>query len=68
MLSMSILTIFNINNVDGVVLVSFLFNCKHISNFFLIVGIEQANVCFVHIEKVNIFKDKIGHIMDYVLF
>ena len=63
MLRMSILTIFNINDVNGVVLVSLLFNCKHISNLVLIVGFEQGSVCFVHFEKVNIFEDKIGHIM-----
>ena len=65
---MSMLTIFNINDVNGVILVSLLFNCKNISNFVLIVEFEQANVCFVHIEKVNIFEDKIGHITRYVLF
>ena len=46
----------------------FIVNCKHISNFVLIVDFEQANVCLVHIEKANIFEDKIGHIMRYVLF
>ena len=45
--------IFNINDVNGVV---------------LIVDFEQANIWFVHIEKVNIFEDKIGHIMRYVSF
>ena len=65
---MSMLTTFNINDVNGVVLLSLLFNCKHISNFVLIVDFEQANVCLVHIEKANIFEDKIGHIMRYVLF
>ena len=34
---------------------------KYISNFFLIVDFEQANVCSVHIEKANIFEDNIGH-------
>ena len=65
---MSMLTIFNINNVTGVVLVSLLLTCKHISNFVLIVDFEQTNVCLVQIEKTNIFEDKIGHIMSYVLF
>ena len=46
----------------------FIVNCEHISNFVLIVDFEQANVCLVHIEKANIFEDKIGHIMRYVLF
>ena len=45
----------------------FIINCKHISSFVLIVDFEQTNVCFVHIEKVNMFEDKIGHIMRYVL-
>ena len=62
------LTIFNINDVSGVILSIFIVNCKHISNFVLIVDFEQANVCLVHIEKANIFEDKIGHIMRYVLF
>ena len=59
------LTIFNIDNVNGSF---FIVNCKHISNFVLIVHFEQANVCFVRIEKVNIFEDKIGYVMRYVLF
>ena len=46
----------------------FIVNCKHILNFVLFVDSEQANVCLVHIEKANIFEDKIGHIMRYVLF
>ena len=61
---MSMLTIFNINDVNGV----FIANCKHISNFVLIADFEQTNVCLVYIEKANIFEDKIGHIMRYVLF
>ena len=32
-------------------------NCEHISNFVLIVDFEQANVCWVHIEKPNTFED-----------
>ena len=43
-LRMSMLTIFNINNING-----FLVNYKHISNFVLIFDFEQANVCLVHI-------------------
>ena len=46
----------------------FIFNCKYISNFVLIVDFEQAKVCLVHIEKGKNFKDKIGHTMRYVLF
>ena len=61
---MLMLTIFNINDVSGVILSIFIVNCKHISNFVLIVDFEQANVCLVHIEKANIFEDKIGHIMN----
>ena len=60
-LRMSMLTIFNINDANIV-------NCKHISNFVLIVDFAQANVCLVLIEKTNIFEDKIGYIMRYVLF
>ena len=52
-LRMSVLMIFNINDVNGVI---------------LIVDFEQANIWFVHIEKVNIFEDKIGHIMRHVSF
>ena len=66
-LRMSMLTTFNINDVNGVVSV-FIVNCKQISNFLLIVDFKQANVCLAHIEKANIFEDKIGHIMHYVLF
>ena len=54
---------FNINDVNGAVLVSLLFNCKHISNFVLIVDFEQANGCMVRIEKAIIFVDKIRHII-----
>ena len=42
-------------------------NCELISNFLLIVDFEQANVCWVHIEKINTFEDKIGYIMRYVV-
>ena len=58
MLRMSVLTIFNISDVNGVVLVSLLLT----ADFVLMVDFEQANVCLVHIEKVNIFE--IGHIMN----
>ena len=43
----------------------FVLNCEHISSFVLIVEFEQANVCWVHIEKTNTFEDKIGYIMRY---
>ena len=65
---MSMFTIFIISDVNGVVLVSLIVHCKHISKFVLIVDFEQANVCLVHTEKANIFEEKIGHIMLYVLF
>ena len=42
-------------------------NCKHISNFLLIIDFEQANVCWVHIEKINTFEGKIRYIMRYVV-
>ena len=41
-------------------------NCGHISKFVLIVDIEQANVCWAHIEKTNTYEDKIRYIMRYV--
>ena len=41
--------------------------CELISNFVLVVDFEQANVCWVHIEKANTFEDKIGYIMLYVV-
>ena len=37
-----------------------------VSLFFLIVKFEQANVCWVRIEKTNTFEDKIRCIMRYV--
>ena len=40
----------------------FIVNCEHISNFFLTVDFEQANVCLVQIEKTNTFEDKIEYI------
>ena len=67
-LRMSVLKIFNINDVNGVVLVSLFLIVNVFPTFVLIVDFEQANVYLVHIEKANIFEDKIGHIMRYVLF
>ena len=65
---MSRLTIFNINDVQWRRSSFSIINCKHISNIVLIVDFEQVSVCLVHIEKANIFEDKIGHIMPYALF
>ena len=45
----------------------FIVNCEHISNFVSVVGFEQANVCWVHIEIKNTFEGKIGYIMRYVV-
>ena len=45
----------------------FMVNCEHISHFALIVNFQQANVCWVYIEKTNTFEDKIGYIMRYVV-
>ena len=45
----------------------FIVNCEHISNFLLIIDFEQAKVCWVHIEKINTFEDKIRYIMRYVV-
>ena len=53
--------------VNGIVLVSLMLTVN-IVQFVLIADFEQANVFLVHIEKANIFEDKIGHIMRYVLF
>ena len=59
---MPMLTIFNINDVSGVVLVSSLLTVTiFCSNFVQIVDFEQEKVCLVHIEKTNPFEDKIGH-------
>ena len=44
----------------------YIFNCEHIPNFLLIVDFEQTKVCWVHIEKINTFEDKIRYIMCYV--
>ena len=45
----------------------FIVNCEHISNFLLIYYFEQAKVCWVHIEKINTFKNKITYIVSYVV-
>ena len=63
---MSMLTIFNINDVICGVLVSIV-SCEHISNLVLIIDFEQASVCLVHIEKTITFEDKIGYIIRYVV-
>ena len=42
-------------------------NYKHILNFVLIIDFEQANVFRAHIEKTNIFEDRIRYIMRYVV-
>ena len=59
--------IFNIDDVSGVGSSVFVFNCKHSSNFVLIVNSEQVSVCLVHIEKTNIFEtgSSISCIMYY---
>ena len=44
----------------------FIVNCEHFSTFVLIVEFEQANVCWVRIEKTNTFEDKTRYIMRYV--
>ena len=64
---MSMLTIFNINDVNGVVLVSLIVNCEHVSNCALIIDFEPANVCLVCIENAITFEDKIDYIMHYVV-
>ena len=66
-LRMSMLTIFNINDVNGVVLVSLIVNCEHISNCVLIIDFERAKVCLVCIENAITFEDKIDYIMHYVV-
>ena len=45
----------------------YIVNCEHISNFLLINGFGQAKVCWVHIEKINTFDDKITYIMRYAV-
>ena len=41
-------------------------NCDHISNFVLNIDFEQANVCYVHMEKINTF-DSLISIGQYLL-
>ena len=64
-LRMSMLAIFKIKDVNGVVLGSLVLT---VNIFALIADFEQTNVCLIHIEKANIFEDRIGHIMRYVLY
>ena len=45
----------------------FIVNCEHISNVLLIIDSEQAKVCWVHIEKINTFENKIWYIMRYAV-
>ena len=33
----------------------FIVNCEHVSHFFIVFDFEQANFCYVHIEKKNTF-------------
>ena len=56
----------NVNNVQYERCQSrvFIVNCKHISNFVLIIAFEQASVYLVH--KAITFEDKIEYIMHYV--
>ena len=60
------ITMFNIKDVNGVVLVPF-FNCEHIPNFVLIIDFEHANVCLVLIEKYITFEDKIAGMLCVML-
>ena len=46
---------------------AFIVNCEHSSSFVLIIEFEQATLCWVHIEKTNSFKNKIGYITRYVV-
>ena len=43
----------------------YIVNCQHISYFLLIIDFEQAKFCWVHIEKINTFEDKIRYIIRY---
>ena len=45
----------------------YIVNCKYISDFLIIIGFEQAKVCWVHIEKINTFEDRIRYTMRYVV-
>ena len=44
----------------------YIVNCEHISNFVLIIGFEQAKVCWAYIEKINTFEGNIWYIMRNV--
>ena len=41
-------------------------SCEHISDFVLITDFEQANVCWVHIEKIDFCREDC-YIMRYVV-
>ena len=63
-------TLFKIKNEDTrtmLMVLVFIVNCEHISNFDLIADFGQANACWVHVEKINIFEGKIEYIMRYVV-
>ena len=45
----------------------FIVNCEDISNFVLVVDFEQANVCRVHIEKINTLENNVEYILHYVV-
>ena len=40
---------------------------EHVSHFVLIVDVEQAKNCWVHIENANTFEDMIRYVMHYVV-
>ena len=63
-------TLFKIKNEDTrtmLMVLVFIVNCEHISNFDLIADFGQANACWVHVEKIKIFEGKIEYIMRYVV-
>ena len=45
----------------------YIVKCKYISNCLLIVDFEQANVFWVHTEKINTFEEKIKYITRYIV-
>ena len=45
----------------------YMVNYQHISNVLLIIDFEQAMVCWVHIEKLNTFEDKMRYTIRYVV-
>ena len=45
----------------------FTVNSEDLSNFVLVVDFEQANVCRIHIEKINTLENNIGYILHYVV-